>query len=123
MSASGDEGLSLLLRGQTGGLMLRSGTFEPYLDEWTELTDQLLEQLDISEIDLTTLKVQDQEASQRIRLLIDEARRRIELVREKTEEQIDKVFQPDELLPGVVKLSKVYISETRMYMVGGKCAR
>jgi DNA-directed RNA polymerase beta subunit len=43
-------------------------------------------------------------------------------VRERTEEQIDKVFQPDELSPGVVQLVKVYIAEKRKISVGDKMA-
>jgi DNA-directed RNA polymerase subunit beta len=122
VSDARDEELRELLRGQTVGLMLRRGTVEPYLDEGTELTDDALQGLELNEIDLTTLKVQDRPTSERIRLLIDEARRRIELVREKTEEQIDKVFQPDELSPGVVQLVKVYVAEKRKVSVGDKMA-
>ena len=54
--------------------------------------------------------------------VIDEARVRIERVRERTEEQIDKVFQPDELPPGVVQLVKVCIAEKRKISVGDKMA-
>ena len=43
-------------------------------------------------------------------------------MRERTEEQIDKVFQPDELPPGVVQLVKVYIAEKRKISVGDKMA-
>ena len=43
-------------------------------------------------------------------------------MRRKTEEQIDKVFQPDELPPGVVQLAKVYIAEKRKISVGDKMA-
>ena len=43
-------------------------------------------------------------------------------MREKTEEQIDKVFQPDELSPGVVQLVKVYVAEKRKISVGDKMA-
>ena len=42
--------------------------------------------------------------------------------KEKTEEQIDKVFQPDELPPGVVQLVKVYVAEKRKISVGDKMA-
>jgi len=117
-----DEELKELLQGQTVALMLKRGTVEPYLEEGTKLTKSQLEALDLGEIDLATLKVQDRAASERIRLVIDEAKRRIERVREKTEDQIDKVFQPDELSPGVVQLVKVYIAEKRKVSVGDKMA-
>jgi len=117
-----DEELRELLRGQTVALMLKKGTVEPYLEEGTKLTAKQVAELDFSQIDLTTLKVQNRAVSERIRRVIDEARARIERVREKTEEQIDKVFQPDELSPGVVQLVKVYIAEKRKISVGDKMA-
>ncbi|MBX6364359.1 MAG: DNA-directed RNA polymerase subunit beta [Gemmatimonadetes bacterium] len=117
-----DEELRELLRGQVVTLMLRKGTVEPYLSEGTELTDEALARLELNEIDLTTLKVQDRAVNERIRRLVTEARTRIDRIREKTEEQIDKVFQPDELSPGVVQLVKVYIAEKRKISVGDKMA-
>ncbi|HSM08894.1 MAG TPA: DNA-directed RNA polymerase subunit beta [Gemmatimonadota bacterium] len=122
ISDARDEELRELLKGQTVSLMLRHGTVEPYLEEGTKLLVKVLEDADFSDIDLTTLKVKNKEANERIRLVIDEAKRRIERVREKTEEQIDKVFQPDELPPGVVQLVKVYIAEKRKISVGDKMA-
>ena len=117
-----DEELKELLRGQTVALMLRKGTVEPYLEEGTVLTDEVLETIDLRALDLPTLKVQDKAVNERIRRLVNEAKARIERVREKTEEQIDKVFQPDELSPGVVQLVKVYIAEKRKISVGDKMA-
>src|SRR5690606_6718314 len=81
-----------------------------------------LADLDLSEVDLTTLKVQNRDANERLRRVITEAKTRIDRVRERTEEQIDKVFQPDELSPGVVQLVKVYIAEKRKVSVGDKMA-
>ncbi|MEJ2187213.1 MAG: DNA-directed RNA polymerase subunit beta, partial [Gemmatimonadota bacterium] len=117
-----DEELTELLKGQTVALMLKKGTVEPHLDEGTKLTVKTLGQLDLGEIDLTTLKVQNKAANERLRRVIDAAKSRIEKVREKTEEQIDKVFQPDELSPGVVQLVKVYLAEKRKISVGDKMA-
>ncbi len=122
ISEARDEELRELLRGQTVTLMLKRGTVEPFLEEGTKLLVKVLEELDLSEVDLTTLKVQNREANERIRRLITEAKTRIERVRERTEEQIDKVFQPDELSPGVVQLVKVYIAEKRKISVGDKMA-
>ncbi len=122
ISETRDEELREHLKGQTVTLMLRKGTVEPYLDENTKLTEARLDEVDLSDIDLTTLKVQDRTTNERIRRLITEAKNRIERVREKTEEQIDKVFQPDELSPGVVQLVKVYIAEKRKISVGDKMA-
>jgi hypothetical protein len=73
-------------------------------------------------VDLTTLKVTDRATNEQLRRLIDESKRRIERVRQRTENQIDKVFQPDELPPGVVQLVKVYLAEKRKISVGDKMA-
>jgi DNA-directed RNA polymerase subunit beta len=122
ISEARDEELRELLENQTVTLMLKRGTVEPFLEEGTQLTSQSLAELDLSEIDLTTLKVQNRESNERIRRLITEAKSRIERMRERTEEEIDKVFQPDELSPGVVQLVKVYIAEKRKISVGDKMA-
>jgi DNA-directed RNA polymerase subunit beta len=122
ISEARDEELRELLEGQTVTLMLKRGTVEPLLEEGTKLTATQLGELELNEVDLTTLKVQNREANERIRHLITEAKSRIERVRSRTEEQIDKVFQPDELSPGVVQLVKVYVAEKRKISVGDKMA-
>src|SRR5206468_1825293 len=88
----------------------------------TELSAEVVDALDLGEVDLTTLKVTDRPTNEQLRRLIDESKRRIEKVRQKTENQIDKVFQPDELPPGVVQLVKVYLAEKRKISVGDKMA-
>jgi len=117
-----DEELRDLLHLQTIALCLKKGTVEPFLKEGTKVTKEVLADVSFNELDLTTLKVQNKATGEKIRRVIDEAQRRIDRVREKTEEQIDKVFQPDELPPGVVQLVKVYIAEKRKIAVGDKMA-
>ena len=117
-----DEELRELLHLQTIALCLKKGTVEPLLKEGTKLTKDDLADLTFNRVDLATLKVQNKNTSEKIRRVIDEAQRRIDRVREKTEEQIDKVFQPDELPPGVVQLVKAYIAEKRKISVGDKMA-
>ncbi|MCK5446711.1 MAG: DNA-directed RNA polymerase subunit beta, partial [Gemmatimonadetes bacterium] len=117
-----DEELQTLLEGQTVALLLRRGTIEPLLKEGSKLGKKALGDLDLSEIDLTTVKVKNDIANRRVRRVIDEAKRRIERIRERTEESIDRVFQADELSPGVVQLVKVYLAEKRKISVGDKMA-
>ncbi|MEX0856145.1 MAG: DNA-directed RNA polymerase subunit beta [Gemmatimonadota bacterium] len=117
-----DEELRELLHLQTVSLMLRKGTVEPLIDEGTKLTKEEVEGLEIRKVDLQTLKVQNKAMSEKIRRLIDEAQNRIDAVKARTEDQIDKVFQPDDLPPGVVQLVKVYIAEKRKIAVGDKMA-
>jgi DNA-directed RNA polymerase beta subunit len=117
-----DEELRELLRGREVALCLKRQTVEPFLPEGTVLDAATLAELDFEQIDLQTLKVTDRTTNERLRHLLDETQRRIDAVRKKTEEQIDKVFQPDELPPGVVQLVKVYIAEKRKISVGDKMA-
>jgi len=117
-----DEEVRDLIRGREVALFLKKGTVEPFFNEGTVLTPEVVEALDLNEVDLTTLKVTDRPTNEQLRRLIDESKRRIERVRQKTENQIDKVFQPDELPPGVVQLVKVYLAEKRKISVGDKMA-
>jgi DNA-directed RNA polymerase subunit beta len=122
ISEARDEELRELLHLNTVALCLKKGTVEPLLKEGTKFTNEVLEDLNLKKVDLTTLKVSNKETSEKIRRVIDEAQRRIERVKEKTEESIDKVFQPDELPPGVVQLAKVYVAQKRKISVGDKMA-
>jgi len=122
IASARDEEVRALLTGQSIALCLRRGTVEPLLPEGTKLTEGVLAGLDLSEVDLSTLKVQTREVSERIRRVVDEAISRSSKVRTRVEDQIDRVFQPDELPPGVVQLVKVYIAEKRKIAVGDKMA-
>ena len=102
--------------------MLKKGTVEPVLDEGTKLTKDLIQEINFKRVDLKTFKVQNKEAGERLRQVVDESDQRIQDVKARTEEQIDKVFKPDELPPGVVQLVKVYVAEKRKISVGDKMA-
>ena len=122
ISDARDEELRGILNRQTVSLMLKKGTVEPLLKEGVKFTKESIEEINFKTVDLATFKLQNKDASERIRRLVDEARGRIQRVKEKTEEQIDKVFQPDELPPGVVQLVKVHVGEKRKISVGDKVA-
>jgi DNA-directed RNA polymerase subunit beta len=117
-----DEELHELLEGQTAALFLKRGTIEPYFAEGKRLTKKALSEVDFGEVDLTTLRVKNEKSNALVRRVVDEAKARVERIRERTEEGIDKVFQPDELSPGVVQLVKVYLAEKRKISVGDKMA-
>jgi len=117
-----DEELRAVLQRQTVALMLKKGTVEPLMNEGTKFTKEEIDEINFKKVDLTTFKVVNKEASDRVRRIVDEAASRVQRVKEKTEEQIDKVFQPDELPPGVVQLVKVYVAEKRKISVGDKMA-
>ncbi|MEZ4377681.1 MAG: DNA-directed RNA polymerase subunit beta [Gemmatimonadales bacterium] len=111
-----------LLEGREVGLMLRAGTVDELLAPGTKLTKTVLKGLDLTEVDLKTLRVSDAKANDRIRQTLDAAAAERSRVEEKAEDQIDKILQPDELPPGVIQLVKVYIAEKRKVSVGDKMA-
>jgi DNA-directed RNA polymerase subunit beta len=114
--------LTALLAGQSVALMLKAGTVEEFLAAGTTLTADRLTGIDLTDVDLKTLRVQDRGANDRIRATIDAAARERARVEEKAEDQIDKILQPDELPPGVIQLVKVYLGEKRKISVGDKMA-
>jgi len=114
--------LVALLSRQTVALMLKAGTVEEFLPAGTVLGAEHLTGIDLTEVDLKTLRVQDRAANDRIRGTIDAAARERARVEEKAEDQIDKILQPDELPPGVIQLVKVYLGEKRKISVGDKMA-
>ena len=117
-----DQELLELLHLQTAALILRKGTVDPAVPEGTKLTKPVLRSINPRDIDFQTIKVQNPDVSKRIRELVDRAQERIDNVKVRTEDEIDKVFQPDDLPPGVVQLVKVYIAEKRKIAVGDKMA-
>jgi DNA-directed RNA polymerase subunit beta len=117
-----DEELRELLHLQTVVLFLKKGSTQPLIEEGTKLTHADIADIDLRKVDLQTLKVQNKEIAERIRRVVDEAQERIDVAKARTENQIDKVFDPDELPPGVVQLVKVYIAEKRKIAVGDKMA-
>src|SRR5690348_18360836 len=114
--------LAEMLAGQEVGLMLKSGTVEEFLPQGTKLTKQQLEGINFADVDLKTLRVTNKAVNERIRAVLDAATAERAKIEEKSEDQIDKILQPDELPPGVIQLVKVYVAEKRKISVGDKMA-
>jgi len=111
-----------LLTGQEVGLMLKNGTVEEFLPAGTKLTRPQLAEVDFGEVDLKTLRVGNKSVNEKIRAVLDAATQERGKIEEKSEDQIDKILQPDELPPGVIQLVKVYLAEKRKISVGDKMA-
>jgi DNA-directed RNA polymerase subunit beta len=110
------------LANQEVGLMLKAGTVEEYLPAGTKLTRAQLQEVDFSDVDLKTLRVANKTVNERLRGVLDAASGERAKMEEKSEDQIDKILQPDELPPGVIQLVKVYVAEKRKISVGDKMA-
>jgi DNA-directed RNA polymerase subunit beta len=117
-----DAELAELLVGQSVALALKSGTVEEAIPAGTKITQEVLDGLKISSLDLKTFRVVDKKVNERIRTIIDAANEEKAKLEEKAEERIDRILQPDELPPGVIQLVKVYLAEKRKISVGDKMA-
>src|ERR687889_12506 len=117
-----DSELLDLLDQQTIALALKSGTVEEAIPAGTKITEEMLADLKISQLDLKTFRVADKKINERIRTIIDAANDEKARIEEKAEERIDRILQPDELPPGVIQLVKVYMAEKRKVSVGDKMA-
>jgi DNA-directed RNA polymerase subunit beta len=122
ISEARDEELRDLLSRQTVALMLKKGTVEPYLDEGTKLNKEQIDEINFKKVDLSTLQGSEQGGEREDPPPRRRSRSPHPAGQGATEEQIDKVFQPDELPPGVVQLVKVYVAEKRKISVGDKMA-
>jgi DNA-directed RNA polymerase subunit beta len=111
-----------VLAGQEVAVMLKNGTVEEYIRSGTKLTKASLADVHFPDVDLKTLRVQAKAANERLRAAIDAANAERAKIEEKSEDQIDKILQPDELPPGVIQLVKVYLAEKRKISVGDKMA-
>src|SRR5213596_2728020 len=111
-----------LLANQEVGLMLKAGTVEEYLPAGTKLSKQQIGEIHFADVDLKTLRVANRPLNERLRAVLDAAAGERAKIEEKSEDQIDKILQPDELPPGVIQLVKVYVAEKRKISVGDKMA-
>src|SRR5690349_14816273 len=117
-----DTELLDLLNDQVIALALKSGTVEEAIPAGTKVTRDMLRDTKLSAIDLKTLRVENKRINERLRAVLDVATAERAKIEEKSEDQIDKILQPDELPPGVIQLVKVYVAEKRKISVGDKMA-
>src|SRR5207245_1127455 len=106
-----------LLASEEVGLMLKAGMVEEYLPAGTKLSKQQLSEINFADVDLKTLRVANKSVNEKVRAVLDAAGAERAKIEEKSEDQIDKILQPDELPPGVIQLVKVYVAEKRKISV------
>src|SRR5439155_641879 len=91
---------------------------ETELSPEEKLTKPQLDGINFADVDLKTLRVANKQVNERFRAVLDAAQAERAKIEEKSEDQIDKILQPDELPPGVIQLVKVYVAEKRKISVG-----
>src|SRR5437868_2257855 len=111
-----------LLANQEVGLMLKAGTVEEFLPAGTKVTREQLSEINFADVDLKTLRVANKSVNEKVRAVLDAASAERAKIEEKSEDQIDKILQPDELPPGVIQLVKVYVAEKRKISVADQIA-
>ena len=86
----------------------------------TQLKYELIENLNLS--DLLKINISDDKKNNQIELLVKNYENQLGNINQKFENKIDKIQSGDELLPGVLKLIKVFISVKRKLQPGDKMA-
>ena len=90
--------------------------------EGTEISEALLERIDIFNVFPEHGWTGDPDADSRIEELLRYAGEQLQLIEEQTERQIERLTRGDELPPGIVHLVKVYVAKRRKLSVGDKMA-
>ena len=90
--------------------------------EGTEISETLLERIDIFNVFPEHGWTGDPDVDSRIEELLRYAGEQLQLIEEQIERQIERLTRGDELPPGIVHLVKVYVAKRRKLSVGDKMA-
>ena len=90
------------------------------LDKNSQIKYEKIENLHLNE--LLKINISDDKKSNQIELLVKNYENQLGNINQKFENKIDKIQSGDELLPGVLKLIKVFISVKRKLQPGDKMA-
>ena len=103
--------------------LLNNQTFVSGIDSFTK--NSLIKYEDIENLnlnDLLKINISDDKKSDQIEILVKNYENQLGNINQKFENKIDKIQSGDELLPGVLKLIKVFISVKRKLQPGDKMA-
>jgi DNA-directed RNA polymerase subunit beta len=121
--ASRNEQLGEVLRGATvQSLKERKQGARNLFKAGTKLKAKDLEEFEYGGIDWEKAELKEKAANEHLHQIVAAVKEKIETIREKTKETIEKIQQPDDLPPGVVQLVKVYVAQKRKISVGDKMA-
>ena len=103
--------------------LLNNQTFISGNDNFKKNTQLKYDQIEnLSLNDLLKLNISDEKKNNQIELLVKNYQNQLGNINQKFENKIDKIQSGDELLPGVLKLIKVFISVKRKLQPGDKMA-
>ncbi len=103
--------------------LLNNQTFISGLDSFKKNTSIKYDQLEsLSLNELLKINILDEKKNDQIELLVKNYENQLGNINQKFENKIDKIQSGDELLPGVLKLIKVFISVKRKLQPGDKMA-
>ncbi|MDC3156403.1 DNA-directed RNA polymerase subunit beta [Pelagibacteraceae bacterium] len=103
--------------------LLINQTFISGLEDFSKNTQLKFEQIEnLSLNNLLKINVADEKKNNQIELLVKNYENQLGNINQKFENKIDKIQSGDELLPGVLKLIKVFISVKRKLQPGDKMA-
>jgi DNA-directed RNA polymerase subunit beta len=97
-------------------------TGEELVGKAKRLTAKLLSTFKADLLPRIPIQAKHKEAIRRIREIEERTRRKIEVLEQEFREKIANLERGDELLPGVIKLVKVYVAIKRKIQVGDKMA-
>ncbi|NLH49188.1 MAG: DNA-directed RNA polymerase subunit beta [Myxococcales bacterium] len=93
---------------------------EVLIKKGAKITEEFLEAIDFEKI--VDLSLADAKLEQRVRDLVTNVTRQIEMVKTLFENKIERLKRTDEMAPGVIKMVKVYVAIKRKLSVGDKMA-
>ena len=103
--------------------LLNNQTYISGIENFSKNTQIKYEQIeDLSLGDLLKINISDEKKNNQIELLVKNYENQLGNINQKFENKIDKIQSGDELLPGVLKLIKVFISVKRKLQPGDKMA-
>ena len=117
-----DKKLMRVLTGQSSAGIRDLDTGKVVIRAKAILKKESLMEIDFDKIDLTQPVVEDQERNPLVREILEKYYEKLTSLDEEYELRKFKITVGDELPPGIVQLSKVYVAKKRKLMVGDKMA-
>jgi DNA-directed RNA polymerase subunit beta len=117
-----DRKLVQLLDGHKLGRLRHSEDESVVVREGTQMTDRLLERVDIGKLVPEDDWTDDSEVNEKVEVLLQYTIEQVQLVEEQVERDVERLTRGDELPPGIIQLVKVYVAKRRKLAVGDKMA-